>query len=527
MTAHRQHDEARSQSWARRSGPTYVAGLLTLALVGVACGGTQAHGPTATVADPGAVAADGFADTTTTGDAGLAPTTGGATVPGVSTPAPATTTAPATTGSTNTSGSATVTTPQATAQEPAPAAQEPAPTTDAPPAAEQPAPVAEQPPAATGDNGGATDVGVSAQEIKLGSISGVNTPLGNIVAAPVTTAVIAAMRGINDGGGIHGRFLNVVDCDDAGDVTRFRACYRKLVEQDQIFSFITSITWGTGEVHGDLERDQVPWVGSWGFYTSEHRDPWMFPVHLASIHEAHTNAQWVRDNIQPETVGVLYLNSPEQHLALAAMKEVLDPAGIEVVREIPQEIATADESGNVLSMRGADPDHIIHFSWPPPIVKFMVDAAAQGYWPTQGMSGNHFLGEVIGDLVGDWPLQSMWTISSYEIWGDEYLAVVDKYAPQMRERHHHITQSGFIGVQVFADAAEAVGPNLTRDELMSVLESREWDAGPGLGQSFLWSPGNHDNIRCEYMFKYNSSETGSYQVYVPDPQQYEVCDEVD
>lgn len=114
---------------------------------------------------------------------------------------------------------------------------------------------------------------MTANSIKFGSISGNNTPLGNLISQPVTTAVFASMRAINDAGGIFGRKMNIVDCDDAGDVTRFRACYRKLIEQEKIFSFITSITWGTGEVHGDLARDKIPWVGSWGFYTSEWKDP--------------------------------------------------------------------------------------------------------------------------------------------------------------------------------------------------------------------------------------------------------------
>jgi hypothetical protein len=97
----------------------------------------------------------------------------------------------------------------------------------------------------------------------------------------------------------------------------------------------------------------------------------------------------------------------------------------------------------------------------------------------------------------------------------------------MRKRNHHITQSGFVGVKIFADAAKEVGPELTRDKLMKVLESRRWDMGPGLGQSVLWSPGNHDTMRCEYMFKYNSTDVGSNKVYVPAPEQFEICDDVD
>ena len=121
----------------------------------------------------------------------------------------------------------------------------------------------------------------------------------------------------------------------------------------------------------------------------------------------------------------------------------------------------------------------------------------------------------------------MWTISSYELWGTEYVATVEKYAPQMKARNHHNTQTGFIAVRIFTEAAKEVGPNLTRDALMKVLASHRWDAGPGLGQSFTWNLGNHDTMRCEYMFKYATSDSSSYKVFVPDPQKYRVCDDVD
>jgi ABC-type branched-subunit amino acid transport system substrate-binding protein len=335
------------------------------------------------------------------------------------------------------------------------------------------------------------------------------------------------MRAVNDAGGVYGRKFVISDCDDSGDVTRFRSCYRKLVDEAKIFSFITSVTWGTGEVHGDLARDKIPWIGSWGFYTSEWKDPWMFPVHLSTVTEARTTAGWVRDILKPKTIGILYLNTPEQQLAKASLHQVIDPAGIKVVREIPQEIDTPDESSNVFSMRAANPDHIIHMSWPPPMIKFIVDSANQGYWPPMGISGNHLIGEQVGRLVGEWPKKGMYSITSYKLWGsgDEYQAIMDKYAPQMKKLHHHQTQEGYIGVKIAAESMKANGPNLTRDSIIKTLESRRWDFGPGMGQSVLWGPGNHDTMRCEYMMQYNSSDTGSYKVFVPEPRKPYVCDD--
>jgi ABC-type branched-subunit amino acid transport system substrate-binding protein len=501
-----------------------IAVVASLALVAAACGGSQPH----EVATGAAAAADtGLAPGGT--DAALAPTdTAADATAGVATPAAGGTSTGAATGA-GSGANKTATKAAATAGGAAAAGTGAATAAaNAGPAAAAGTPIGGGEPApAVPDNGGATDVGVTANSIKFGSISGNNTPLGNLISQPVTTAVFATMRAVNDSGGIFGRKMIIGDCDDSGDVTRFRSCYRKLIDEAKVFSFITSVTWGTGEVHGDLARDKVPWIGSWGFYTSEWKDPWMFPVHLSTVTEARADAIWVRDIVKPKTVGILYLNTPEQQLAKAALHEILDPAKIEVVREIPQEIDTPDESSNVFSMRAANPDHIIHFSWPPPMIKFIVDSAQQGYWPKMGISGNHLIGEQVGRLIGDWATQGMFSITSYKLWGagDEYQAIMDKYAPQMKKMHHHQTQSGYVGVKITADAAKAVGPNLTRDNIMKVLESRRWDFGPGLGQSVLWGPGNHDTMRCEYMMKFNSSDTGSYKVFIPEPRKSYVCDD--
>jgi len=389
--------------------------------------------------------------------------------------------------------------------------------------------------------GEATDVGVTGTEIKLGTISDDGLPLPEIVTIPVVASVIAMFDSINDQGGIYGRKVTVEKCDAAGDLTRFRACFKKEVDQDKIFAFITSITWGTGEVHADLAKSKIPWFGSWGFYTSEWRDPWMFPTHMASIHEAHANSIWVRDILKPKTVGILYLNIPEDKAAAQEMHKIFDPAGIKVVKELPLEITDPNLDADVIAMKTVNPDHIIHFAWSSPAVGFMMAAEKQGYWPPLGVSGNHFAAEALGDFIGSYELKGLWTITTFKVWSEssEYLAVLDKYSPETKLKIHHITQSGYAGARIFIDAAKKVGPNLTRQALMDSFESQPWDAGPGLGQTFTWGPSNdartngteataHDTARCEYQFKYNQPKASQQlNVWVPAPEGYNICDNFD
>jgi ABC-type branched-subunit amino acid transport system substrate-binding protein len=531
-----------------------VALSVGLALLAAACGGDQKH--------PNAAAPKAAETQTAAPDSGAPAATAPAAAPTESTPAANAAPATPTGGATAAPASAASSAPAAaksnapaarsaaaaSASAPAPGVPAPKPGAPSAPSPATPAPGSGAGSAVAGtgnqttDNGGATDVGVSATEIKLGTISDNGAPLGNIVTIPVVTTVIGMMRAVNDTGGIYGRKVVVQDCDSAGDLTRFRACFKKLVEEEKVFSFITSITWGTGEVHADIAKAKVPWFGSWGFFTSEWKDPWMFPAHMASVHEAHANSLYVRDVFHLKTVGIMYLNIPEDRAAVKAMHDVFDPAGIKVVKEIPLEVEDPNETANVVAMRSANPQQVIHFAWSPPMVKWMLGAHDQGYWPPMGVSGNHFAADALGPLVGDWPLKGMWTITSYKVWSDnpEYLAVMAKYAPEMKTKIHHITQTAYAGSRVWISTAKEIGPNLTREKMMDMWESRPWDGGPGMGVTFTWrptakaarngtggDPAGHDTERCEYQFKYNKSQAGDYKVWVPAPEKYDICDTVD
>jgi hypothetical protein len=72
---------------------------------------------------------------------------------------------------------------------------------------------------------GATDVGVTKDEIRLGAINMHGMALGTVLIQPIVRGVQAAYSSINDRGGVAGRHLLLVDCDDGpGEVSRAKAC---------------------------------------------------------------------------------------------------------------------------------------------------------------------------------------------------------------------------------------------------------------------------------------------------------------
>ncbi len=214
----------------------------------------------------------------------------------------------------------------------------PNPPVPAPPKPGLPAP----PPTASNGANFASDVGVTATTITFGAINlaSATRSLGPVVSEPTQKATEAAIDYINDHGGIHGRKLQLLVCDDGGDVTRARACYEKL--KTQVFAFLPAETFLTDVIHPALAQDHVPFM-SWGWFQSEYQDPYMFPCHANGIREAIALSKWVAENKHPKTVAIMYLNVSEDIHARDAAVQTLSKYGIKVVQTIAQEWDSPDE----------------------------------------------------------------------------------------------------------------------------------------------------------------------------------------
>ncbi len=383
---------------------------------------------------------------------------------------------------------------------------------------------------------GITDLGVTKETIKLGAINMHGMALGNVLIDPISRGMVAAYASINDRGGILGRRMLYIDCDDGpGEVSRAKSCIKKLVGSDKIFSLVGGATWATASIHDDLKQYKLPYVGAWAYSQTEWQDPFMFPTHMSMIHEAMAGANWASTVIKPKTYGLVCLTSPEMQLACNEVIKIMDASGSKLVKKADVSISETSMSSQVLAMRAANPDHIIHYVInPATMAKFMVEAAQQSYYPPKGISGNHLAGEVLGSLFGKHPVGRYWTNTTYRMWGAEFMATMNKYARANQGINHHIVQAGYVGGNVFAQAAKAVGPNLTRERLMAQLGNGDvYAADASMDQRFQyiaserygtkWSAENGQGR--EFMYKYISTNTrsnpdGTPNGWEPDPDQF-------
>lgn len=111
----------------------------------------------------------------------------------------------------------------------------------------------------SGTEGSGLDRGVSDDSVTIGCVYDATMHPG------FEDGVRARFERANDEGGVHGRQIDVLACeDDGGDAQQNLSLSRELVEQDQVFGLVT-----LGAVMGEaafdyLNENEVPYTG-WGF----------------------------------------------------------------------------------------------------------------------------------------------------------------------------------------------------------------------------------------------------------------------
>jgi ABC-type branched-subunit amino acid transport system substrate-binding protein len=388
----------------------------------------------------------------------------------------------------------------------------------------------------------ASDVGVTKDTITIGIINYASATrgLGPPIALATQRMTAAMVQWINETGGISGRRLNLVTCDDGGDVTRARACYEKL--RTEVFAMVPSETWVTDTIHDRLDADRLPWM-TYGWFASEYQDPYMFPCHANGLRESTNVAKWLATQKHPHTVGILYLNDPEDIAARDAVTTLLSHYGVRVVAAIAQEWDSTDESQHTLAMRVANPDAILALTWPTPLAKFMREADAERWAPPLGFYGKHLVADPgYGPLLGDYIKDRLYSIDSWIQAGGLGQSPADDALPgeqlwrfltnrytgrEFMNFHfkqvwgHHITQSAIVCTKILADVLRPMGADVTRARLVQALESQSFESG--MGQVLRWPHGDHGrepySFNREYMYLWVNAPDGTYDVrrQYPDP----------
>lgn len=327
-----------------------------------------------------------------------------------------------------------------------------------------------------GGNGGVTDVGVTADTIKLGGFYIESGPVGSL-GITLLKAVKAVYNEVNAQGGIFGRKIQVVDCDTSftsGD--KPRTCFEKLVKQDKIFAFASA---GDGPAMVTASplicKEQIPAIWMDGLASDEFKCPFIFPTGPPGRSQSHVLADYYAKKYKPKTVGFLVQNDDIGNEWLQGAKEVLSKFNVKVVAEQRYNLGDTNMNGQVINMQAANPDFIFFANEPLGGILFQLQAKSLGYKPPMPAAGVTCNVEIwpreVGEYTKGMVCQHPWSLPQDGLPEHGlYETTYKKYWNDWDQRNYY-TEIHWVAAKAVVETLKAAGPNLTRARLLEVLRS--------------------------------------------------------
>jgi branched-chain amino acid transport system substrate-binding protein len=371
-------------------------------------------------------------------------------------------------------------------------------------------------PAAGLPNGGATDIGVTADRILVGGVWFHESYLDRY-SRVAEHATRAFFNEVNRAGGVFGRKIEYVSCIDGGDSSRARACFKDLVENKKVFMLGPSVSWSTGTIQDYVKQQKIPFVGSFGLYLEEYKNDnrYSFPTQVPVFDIARLFGKFLLEQVKPKSVGISYLNIEAAQECMKGLEDYLSKAGVAVVAKVSNEFDEPDLTPQVLKMRQANPDIVAFCNDPVNNAKFVgVAARSQRYKPPMGWIGGWPTVPEFGKIVGDWGIghygfSSVCYHEAPECDADPdvrlFKAQVNKYYPGDLDRMHYYGQNLWCGAKMITEALKLAGPNLTREGLLSALDSGAFNGWGCQGMQLFFKTGLRAGSRVGQMLQLDQS----------------------
>jgi ABC-type branched-subunit amino acid transport system substrate-binding protein len=351
----------------------------------------------------------------------------------------------------------------------------------------------------TSGGGGATAPGVTATQITLGSTQPLTGPAapGYSEIAPASNAVF---KWVNAHGGINGRQIVYNYVDDGYNPTTTVQKTRQLIAQPVFADFDPLGTPTQLQVQSLLNTDKIPqlFVASGCACWSDARFPWTSGWQTNYIIEGKILGKYVATHYAGQKVAYIYQDDEFGQDGVKGLNMEIPKA--DVVASEPYSIAqlsAASGLGNQVSKaQAAGAKVVIMYTIPAASAESLLAAAAAGYHPQWVISGvgsdvitlagllSAFSkgaagGSLLNGIVSDSYLPSPADTSN--AWISLFHQIYEAYDNTKANKFDGNTEYGMAVAFTMVELLKAVGPHLTRADLISTLAAK----GAGLGGAGL------------------------------------------
>jgi ABC-type branched-subunit amino acid transport system substrate-binding protein len=387
---------------------------------------------------------------------------------------------------------------------------------------------------AAGRNGGSTDVGVTAGEIKLGATV-VDSGIGASFLQDARYGMTAVANRINRSGGICGRRLKLKLIDDGWEFQRGGDFLRNLVEQDKVFALaVVPSSEGLLNVSkaGYLRAKKVPVVGTDGMLIHQYTDPYIWPVAASTISSLHIMVQHAAKEWHAKNFALVYdssyhfgiegayaFNNAVKRITGSSVPGYTNPLTSPGCSERFCGISATAQNyqREVETFNDACYDEC-------DFIALLLEPATALAWIKAGAimpPDNVHMGAVQPLFTRDFALEcrerchGLWLWSGYDPpLAGSTTAVQERYKDDLyaarrdADETNTFVEGAYLGMEMLEQALRTVGPDLTRERLKAVLDSMTFKSG--LTAPLTWRPGDHfaNTSMSAYVIQYRDRFLG-------------------
>ncbi|HUR77116.1 MAG TPA: ABC transporter substrate-binding protein [Acidimicrobiales bacterium] len=356
----------------------------------------------------------------------------------------------------------------------------------------------------------ASDVGVTASSIKIGNITTVGGPMPGQFE-PWLLGVRTWLNEVNEKGGINGRKIQLLPCDDGMDSERNKACATDLIEQQKVFALVGTNTPAMPSAKY-VNEQKVPAVGvaPIGNYTSIY--PYWFSAYgmracarngvddrsdpkycRGSPRSSNGGLRYYKETVGVSKAAVFWHNIDISKQAGLDTAYFLESGGIDVVYTGETQVAEPDYTGHVLQMKDRGVEGVWDTMEINNNIRLMQAMDRQNWTPKAKISTVAVYGQAISEQVTGPSRNSLYVQAATRPYTDTgnreiagFIKSFNRYFPGKKK--HVWNVDGYRGALLFGDAVTALGANVTRQGMVDWLNNLK-DYNPhGLGQNFDFRP---------------------------------------
>jgi ABC-type branched-subunit amino acid transport system substrate-binding protein len=340
------------------------------------------------------------------------------------------------------------------------------------------------------------EVGVAADQIVIGTANTLSGPSA-FVGKEMNIGFNAYIQYVNDHGGINGRKIKVVSCDDRYEQDGAIQCFKKLTE-DGVFG-ITGC-YGAALMAKYLPmamNEKIPMVGfsSGPAFAADPVKRYVFTIRPDFTKEEMQVVDKLWNDGHFRKFAVVYQNDAYGNAILTGVSNMLKTHNADVV-------ATGSYTRNLNNLdqafalvKKANPEVVILGAVQVPCAEFAKMAHKANWHPllviNSGSAVDDYLtlagkdadGTLVTEVSPSFVHSSLPAVKLYE-------ELLKKYYPD--EKPNFTSLRGYNNAMLWVEALKRTGKDLTREKFVDTLDSmRDWDQGLGKSMEVSFSPSNH------------------------------------